>query len=187
MQPLSDDVFTETIQAIYPRLVGFAVQLTRDESSAFDLVQNTVLKVWEKRQNLLVHSSLQSYMFRAVRNEFLDEKRRNGRVTSLDEEQIKVLEAELQEDQTSLFENRLRIVKEEIQKLPPKCRQVFLMSKQQSYTNQEIAEELSISIKAVEAHMTKAYKLLRNALGGRTEELLLFFFWIRGERWKGHF
>ena len=66
--------------------------------------------------------------------------------------------------------------KKEIENLPPKCKQTFLLSKQDGLTNIEIAEYLNVSIKSVEAHITKAFSILRKNVGDRTNGILFLLF-----------
>ena len=68
------------------------------------------------------------------------------------------------------------IVKKEIDKLPPKCKQTFLLSKKEGLTNIEIAEYLNVSIKSVEAHITKAFSILRKSIGNKVEGSLFLLF-----------
>ena len=78
-------------------------------------------------------------------------------------------------DEKSL-EKLMNIVKEEIDKLPPKCKQTFLLSKEEGLTNVEIAEFLNVSIKSVEAHITKAFSILRKSIGEKVEGILFLLF-----------
>ncbi|WP_445747751.1 sigma factor-like helix-turn-helix DNA-binding protein [Polaribacter sp.] len=68
------------------------------------------------------------------------------------------------------------IVKKEIENLPPKCKQIFLLSKEEGLTNIEIAEYLNVSIKSVEAHITKAFGILRSAIGNKIDGILFLLF-----------
>jgi RNA polymerase sigma-70 factor (ECF subfamily) len=69
-------------------------------------------------------------------------------------------------------------VKLEIENLPPKCKQTFLLSKQEGLTNMEIAEYLNVSIKSVEAHITKAFSILRKKVGDKMNGILFLLFGI---------
>ena len=64
----------------------------------------------------------------------------------------------------------------EINNLPPKCQKVFILSKKEGLTNIEISEHLNISIKTVEAQITKAFGILRERLGKKYDMLLFIFF-----------
>ncbi len=75
----------------------------------------------------------------------------------------------------------MKLVKQEIENLPPKCKQIFLLSKQDGLTNTEIAEFLNVSIKSVEAHITKAFSILRKTVGGKSEFGFVFVDWIESK------
>ncbi|WP_235982373.1 sigma factor-like helix-turn-helix DNA-binding protein [Gelidibacter maritimus] len=79
------------------------------------------------------------------------------------------------EDDNDL-ERLITIVKNEIQNLPPKCKKTFLLSKEEGLTNIEIAEFLNVSVKSVEAHITKAFSILRSKIGSRTDAILFLLF-----------
>ena len=64
----------------------------------------------------------------------------------------------------SLFEEKLKMVEQEIENLPEQCKKVFIMSKKEGLKYQEISDRLHISIKTVEVHMAKALKRLRAQL-----------------------
>lgn len=68
------------------------------------------------------------------------------------------------------------MVRKEIKNLPPKCKEVFLLSKEEGLTNIEIAEYKQISIKSVEGHITKAFSILRSAVGNKTSSILFLMF-----------
>ncbi len=70
----------------------------------------------------------------------------------------------------------MKLVKQEIENLPPKCKQIFLLSKQDGLTNIEIAEFLNVSIKSVEAHITKAFSILRKTVGEKVNSVLFLLF-----------
>lgn len=70
------------------------------------------------------------------------------------------------------MELMLEIVNKEIQKLPPKCQKVFIMSKKEGLTNIEISEYLNVSVKTVEAQITKAFSVLREKLGEKYRTVL---------------
>ena len=68
------------------------------------------------------------------------------------------------------------VVKREIENLPPKCKRTFLLSKQEGLSNIEIAAHLNVSIKSVEAHITKAYAILRKKVGTKIHNVLFLLF-----------
>jgi len=74
------------------------------------------------------------------------------------------------------FQNLERVIQETIASLPPRCREVFVLSRYENLKNKEIAEKLDISVKAVEANITRALTTLRENTKDYLPELLFFMF-----------
>ena len=72
--------------------------------------------------------------------------------------------------------NLIALVKEEIQHLPPKCKEMFLLSKQEGLTNIGIAQYLKISMKAVERQMTRVFSIIREKIGDELQTILFLLF-----------
>lgn len=147
------------------RLCTYADSLINNPVIAKDIVQQVFITVWERRNRLNADFSFSSFLHKCVYNEFIDHYRKKQAVTILEKKYIDAL-SNIVEEKESLFEKQITLVKKEIQNLPPKCKQVFLLSKQEGLTNMEIAEYLSLSTKSVEGHITKAFSILRNKMKG---------------------
>jgi RNA polymerase sigma-70 factor (ECF subfamily) len=89
---------------------------------------------------------------------------------------IDVLNFIVEKEDEKSMDKLLKIVKIKIENLPPKCKQIFLLSKEEGLTNIEIAEYLNVSAKSVEAHITKAFATLRAAIGDKIEGILFLLF-----------
>tara|TARA_R110000868_G_scaffold1650_5_gene13373 strand:+ start:19777 stop:20037 length:261 start_codon:yes stop_codon:yes gene_type:complete len=71
---------------------------------------------------------------------------------------------------------RIKLVKRAIQNLPPKCKEIFILSKHDGLTNLEIAEYKQVSVKSIEAHITKAFTILRKSIGKEMQHVLFVLF-----------
>ncbi|PTT16767.1 RNA polymerase sigma-70 factor, partial [Flavobacterium sp. HMWF030] len=80
------------------------------------------------------------------------------------------------EDDSESLQRVINVVDKEIQNLPPKCKEVFILSKKEGLTNIEIAEHLDVSIKTVEAQITKAFSILRSSLDDKIKNFLFLLF-----------
>lgn len=147
------------------RLHNFARQYVSDSDSAMDICQNVFVILWEKRDTLENRDTLKSYLYTSVKNRCLnyirDHKKYKSRVLDLecaDEDTFFVAYAQTD---TDALETQIHAA---LASLPERCRQVFEMSRFQDMKYREIAEALDISQKTVEAHMSKAMRMLREAL-----------------------
>ncbi len=157
-------------------LFYFALKFVEEEQ-AKDIVQDVFYKLWEDK-SISVTSSLNGLLFTMVKNKCLQhieklkvrENYKHQASTQLKEEEINFYTNEA----TSLLEQELQDKLEvAISNLPDKCRQVFELSRFQGKMNKEIANELDISIKTVEKHISKALSLIRSEL---KDYLPLFLF-----------
>ncbi|NNE30716.1 MAG: RNA polymerase sigma-70 factor [Saprospiraceae bacterium] len=160
---LSKAVFEQFFKEHFNHLCNFARQYVPDADSSKEIVQKVFISVWESREKMDA-DRLQSYLFTAVKNRCLnfirDNKKFRSKVLDLECANFDMPQEERDTDTSDLeasFQKALGA-------LPEKCRQVFLMSRIQRKKYKEIAEELDIAQKTVEAHMSKALKTLREAL-----------------------
>jgi RNA polymerase sigma-70 factor (ECF subfamily) len=162
--------FTYLVDKYHHLLCVFATSLTRDKHQSEDIVQNVFFNIWKKRKDLKDDFNIKNFLFRSVRNEFIDQYRKKKSKTAL--ENIYYTNARdkvIEEKATDSSDHMMKIVKQEIEHLPPKCKEIFMLSKQENLTNVEISEYLRISIKTVEAQITKAFRILRDKFDGRTD------------------
>lgn len=143
------------------KLCAYAFSLCHSEDQAEDIVQNVFLKLWKNRHKLNNIKKLSSFLFRSVYNEFIDQYRQSKEVIKLEKKHIDLLSCILEEETDTNLDKLVKLVEKEIDNLPTKYKKTFLMSKKEGLTNFEIAEYLNISVKSVERHITKAFKLIR--------------------------
>ncbi|MEM8510456.1 MAG: RNA polymerase sigma-70 factor [Bacteroidota bacterium] len=166
--------YTFLIDQYHHLLCNFAYALIRNRNKAEDIVQNVFLKLWERRLELNTELSLNSYLRRLTYNEFVDTYRKQKSISSVELRYHNALNAMLEQEDFSDKKKLMDLVNKEIDKLPFRCREIFVMSKKEGLTNKEISDYLDISIKAVEAQISKAFSRLRNRLMPALKNLYLF-------------
>ncbi len=164
------------VDKYHHELCVYAGSLSRDIYLAEDIVQNVFLKLWEKRDKLNTKFSIKGFLYRSVYNEFIDQYRKKGNLAIVEEHYNNKLKTIATEETSNETANLIALVKKEIQNLPPKCKQMFLLSKQEGLTNVEIAQYLNITTKAVERQMTKAFSTIRKKAGKKMRTILFLLF-----------
>ncbi len=171
----SRDAFSLLFKHHHQKLYFFSLGYLKSEKDAEEIVQETFLKLWERRHELDPERSVQAYLFkiafnfirkRMVRmireNEFRDELA--GELTNFDDNTANAL------DYHFLLEHISRLISH----LPPRQKQVLELRKLQGYSLPEIAEMLGLSQKTVEAHLTASLKFLKDKLHTENpDELIL--------------
>ncbi len=176
---LSKQQFENLFRTHFQHLVNFAAQYVIEQTIAEDICQKVFLTLWEKRTTIDPNQSIKSYLFTAVRNKCLnhirDHKKFRSQVLDLDCGEYDLEEPVPEEADDALAAQ----VKNALEQLPQKCRQVFELSKFQNLKYKEIAEELDISVKTVEAHMGKALKTLRTLLKNYSIKIIAGFGFLK--------
>lgn len=168
----NQEVFESVYKKFYGPLYVYSKEYVVDGDIAHGIVQDTFLKLWEKRTNLDDNTYLQSYLYRLTRNNCLNYlKHLKVQEKYKKFSRIKKLEIEL--NSTALNHSSAeKIISDEleekinetIESLPPKCKQIFKMSRYDEMKYKEIAKELNLSVKTVENQIIKALGILRKHL-----------------------
>jgi RNA polymerase sigma-70 factor, ECF subfamily len=158
-----EQAFELLFRKFYDRLCAFANKFLNDPEEAQEIVQEVFAKIWEGRDLIDPEDSLKSYIFKITQNLSLNKLRRN-KVESRYTEIYKLVYIEnldFSSHETLVARELEDNIADSISKLPPECRKIFELSRTEGLKYGEIAESLHISVKTVEAQMSKALRLLR--------------------------
>lgn len=162
--------FEQVYRYYYPRLIYFARQYLFDVEASKNIVHDVFTELWDKRNTLRSDTNLNAWLFTVTKNKSLKT------ISHLKSQQnydnyirIRLLDVNykaLTDFDTSnlVFEELQTLIQVALDKLPPACRKVFEMSRFEDKKNKEIAEELNLSIKTVEAQISKALRSLKTDL-----------------------
>lgn len=162
----SDD--PASMQTVYGDLHPFVCQIiskyVADDDTVKDLAQKVFIKLWEKRFEIDITYSLSAYVRRMAINEALYFHRRKKTFES-DQELMQISDKGDNHPQKIAEAADLKMAySKALQLLPPKCKTIFILSREEELSYKEIAAELSLSVKTVENQMGKALRVLREAL-----------------------
>lgn len=165
---MKEKEFDIYFRKLYLPLGMFALRIVGDAEVAEEIVADTFANIWQKIHEGLEIDNFKAYIYQSVRNECLSFLRNKKEIIDLEN----ILEVDEETIDTS---ERDAKIWRAIDELPPKCREVFLLSKRDGLSNEEIAEEMGISIKTVKNQMTKAFSRLREALSSGHKPFFLPF------------
>lgn len=166
-------------EAIYKRyavkLLAVAMQKTNDRDIAEELVQDTFMGFFNKKEQLKDLTSPMAYLYVILKNKIMDKYRHDVIHQRFEDYQAWHFN-EADNSTMAFIETREleRMLNDEIEKLPTQCRTVFNLSRKEQLTNKEIASSLSISENTVEQHMRKALKVLRGSILPHIKIILFF-------------
>jgi len=157
------DAFETLFRRYHPPLVFFAATITGRTDVAEDTVQDIFYNIWKERDKINIISSLKSYLYSAVRNRSIQYRERlkldNKYIDSLTHSQDSCDSAD-----TISAQELEQLLYNTMDKMPERRLAIFKMHRFQNLKYKEIAENLSLSVKTVEAEMTKALKTLRKEI-----------------------
>ena len=172
--------FEQVFKSYYALLCRYAKSLVNDLDEAEEVVQNTFYMVWSKRESLEITGSLKAYLYRAVHNDCLN-KLKHLQVRKVHAEDYKHSNVGAYEDAGKVLQGKelRQKIEQAIATLPEQCGKVFRLSRFEELKYQEIAEQLTISVKTVENHMGKALKHMREQLKDYLPTLLWLVWCIK--------
>lgn len=171
-----ENAYVYLVKSYHRPLIVYALSLSNDHDMAEDIVQNVFLKTWEFRSRLNPERNIKSFLYKITYNEFVNLYHKNQIVSELEKTYIEALDEAVDDSNTELMKQKIIFLKEGIDMLQGKCKEVFLLSKRDGLTNIEISEYLNISSKTVEGHLTKAYSFLREQIEQKLKTILFIFF-----------
>jgi RNA polymerase sigma-70 factor, ECF subfamily len=162
----------------YRALCFIACKYVKDVSDAEEIVQDVFVKIWEKRDQIIIKGSISAYINTSVKNSCLNYLKHASIVKTYERAELTRLSIDPSDIEEEICDVELEsTILAAIDELPPQRKKVFLLSRVDGLKYHEIAEKLGLSIKTIEAQMGKALKQLRVRLKEYTG-VLLAIIWL---------
>lgn len=161
-------------------LYNYAFSLTRSDFEAEEIVSNIFMKLWENKEYVTIDTSIKAYLFKAAYHSFLD---RRKHINVVNKYKAFFLYHQSEENNSYgeyplsdlIYKELDKITADTINALPLQCNQMFLLSRDEGMSHEQIAKHLKVSINTVHTQIARALQKLRVAL---TEYLPLIIFLI---------
>ncbi|NLE02348.1 MAG: RNA polymerase sigma-70 factor [Fibrobacter sp.] len=159
-----EQILKESFLNYSPRLINYAIRFVSNREIAQDIVQDCFIRLWERMEKF-DFLAVKPLLFTMVRNACLNHLKHQNAVTlrhlkymndNMGEERIYHYDFNVEPNTPILYEELEKQVQVVIDKLPKRCRQVFLLSRFEGLKNKDIASSLDISLTAVEKHIRRA-------------------------------
>lgn len=154
--------FESLFRENHAQCVAFATHYMGDSHAAEEVVQQVFLRLWEKRDSITITGPVKAYLFSAIRNTAISQWRKE--TVRVDRETHYSTIRDTATEATDQARELERLYQQALDRLPERCREVFVLSRQQQMKYAEIAATLDISVKTVENHMGKALRILHQEL-----------------------
>jgi RNA polymerase sigma-70 factor (ECF subfamily) len=153
--------FEKVFFSFADRLYYFAMRYLRNQHDAEELVQEVFVKLWENRESLNEELSFSGYLFTITRNTIFNQNRKKINEQAYQEyvkHALQVASTKMEDD--LIYADIKNLIDKVVEDLPPQRKLVYKMSRDQGLTYKEIAQELSLSERTVEAHIRLALKTI---------------------------
>ena len=178
LQQNEEEALTIIYKEYWQIMYMAAYNLVKDRSICEDIVQEVFISLWQRREKLQIKTSLKSYLYTSTVYKVYDHFSKNKKM--LKDELFDNFENKIEASnpETKLMhEELIRHLDAIVDSLPDKCREVYKLSRENMLSNKEIAEQLNISQRTVEGHISKALKILKESLGVAVSiEFIVYFF-----------
>lgn len=169
--------FEELFRELYPHMYLYANSILRNPDSAKDVVQECFITLWNIRERMINIADIKQYSYRMIHNKSLDYIRRNNASRMLDIDSIALRLEIISASNSHSVEQSERLIEiidsrllQEVSKLPPKCKEIFIMARYQKIAYVEIAQKLGVSHSTVKNQMSIAMRKLYDALKNEVYE-----------------
>ena len=161
------EAYEQLFYQFYDKLLRFAISFLKQEEIAEEIVSDVFVNIWRNRTNLPAILNLQPYLYVATRNlclRYLARVRKNSALS------IHVINSEFLSspyqtpEEKMLSSEMISKIENAIEKLPPQCRLIFVLIKENGLKYKEVAQVLNLSVKTVEAQMAIATKRIHSAV-----------------------
>jgi len=177
--------FSRLFQEYYPKFVRYANSYLEDNAAAEDIVMDSFMYCWENKESLSPINNIPAYLLTVIKNKCLNvlraKKIQLKAKDKINDYNLRILEVSITTleacDPIELFSEEVRqMVDDAITSLPDRTKEIFIKSRFQNKSYREIAEEMQLSTKAVEKHISKALKILRISLKDYFPALIFLLF-----------
>jgi RNA polymerase sigma-70 factor, ECF subfamily len=160
------------------RMYGFVIRYIKQEEDAEEIVQEVFLKIWESRKKIDTYSSFDSFIFTIAYNTTISLLRK--RVNEKKYLEHLQLRQQITNADEIIDEIHFKQIKEQLKstlnQLTPRQREIFLLSREEGFTHEEIAKRLNISTNTVKNHLVTTLAFLRSKIGKSMITGMLFFY-----------
>ncbi len=166
------EAFEHLYKMYQPRLFAYVINMVKVSDTAKDIVQESFMSFWENRTNIHTDYSVISYLFKIVHSNCLKYLRRNSimcNFSDLTDLKLKEIEMNYYNPEKNIFNNIYlkdleNIYANSIEKLPEKCKEIFILNKNHHLSVAEIANQLGLSLRTVENQIYRATKILKEEM-----------------------
>lgn len=148
-----------------PMLIRFACSLVKSPEAAEEMVADIFIGLWQQKSKLLQIGNLKVYLYAATRNQCLNYlKKRRLREDPLDTADVQLMKFDIDPEQLMITAEMMKGIEQAVECLPPRCKLIFQLIREQGFRNKDVAQILNISVNTIDAQLAIAIKKISLAI-----------------------
>lgn len=164
------DSFRKIYEFYQGRIFLFAFRLTKSKAEAEEVVQEVFVRLWEKREKIKIEKSFNSYMLTITKNLVIDSLKKASRDRTIQQKIYRNIQALENHSVNELIAKEIsRLQQQAIESLSPQRKLVFMLSREEELSYEEIAQRLGVSRNTVRNHMSEALSSIREYLSSHPD------------------
>lgn len=146
----------------YNPLCLYSFRYLQNMNLSQEAVSEVFVKLWIKRKDIKIKKSFQSFLYTSVRNQSIDILRKTSKTRNFVPYDLNMKASNYSPEEELQYKELLESIEKGIDRLPAQCKKIFLLSRNEQFSYQEIADKLEISLKTVKTQMYRAIKKLKS-------------------------
>ncbi|HWK06303.1 MAG TPA: RNA polymerase sigma-70 factor [Puia sp.] len=162
-----EGAFRQVYLSYYKRLYQFALAIMKTREPAEEIVEDVFIRIWQQREELPTIRNLRVYLYTATKNtalNYLSKKARESITEPFDHIQIELNGSAVNPEQILITAEMYKKIQKAVEALPPRCKMIFKLVREDGLRYKEIAEILNISVNTIDVQMAIAVKRIASAL-----------------------
>lgn len=159
--------FRELYHTFHKRLHYFAFALVKTKEAAEEIVEDVFIRLWSQRATITQINNLKIYLYTATKNtalNYLSKKARESMVEPFDDIDIALQETSISPEQIMITTETYQQIRQAVEALPPRCKMIFKLIREDGLKYKEVSEILNISINTIDAQMAIAVQRIADAV-----------------------
>lgn len=159
--------FREIYTAYYKRLYQFALAIVKTREPAEEIVEDVFIRIWQKRAGITAIQNIRVYLYTATKNtalNYLSRKARESITESFDHIHISLSGSSVNPEQVLITAEMFRKIQQAVEDLPPRCKMIFKLVREDGLQYKEVAAILNISVNTIDVQMAIAVRRIGLAL-----------------------
>ena len=162
-----EDAFKKIYYHFYKKLFQFSLALVKTREAAEEIAEDVFIKIWQQKTNLSTINNLRVYLYTATKNtslNYLSKKAKENLIEPFDNIDIDLHKSAITPEELMITTEMYRRIQEQVEALPPRCKMIFKLIREDGLKYKEVSEILHISVNTIDAQIAIAIKKIATAL-----------------------